>query len=85
VRGALVYPRAIERHLLAMPGVSDARVLVERTDNGLEHLAARVVGRVDADAVRVHCRELPESERPTRVECVPEDRALSAYSANGKL
>lgn len=85
LRGVLVYPRAIERHLLALDGVADARVLVERPENGLERLVARVVGRVDEAGVRAHCAALPEAERPTRVQCVPESAALAAYSANGKL
>lgn len=85
LHGVLVYPRAIERHLLALPGVSDARVLVQRTESGLEHLAARVVGRVGADLVREHCLSLAEAERPSRIDCVPEAEALAAYSANGKL
>ncbi|WP_189212691.1 MULTISPECIES: AMP-binding protein [Actinokineospora] len=85
LRGVLVYPRAIERHLLALDGVADVRVLVQRPDNGLEHLVAKVVGRVGEAEVRAHCAALPEPERPTRVECVPESAALAAYSANGKL
>lgn len=85
LHGMLVYPRAIERHLLTLPGVADARVLVRRTETGLEHLTARVVGRVGADEVRAHCASLAEAERPSRVECVPESTALAAYSANGKL
>jgi acyl-coenzyme A synthetase/AMP-(fatty) acid ligase len=85
LRGVLVYPRAVERHLLALDGVSDARVLIERSPNGLEHLTARVVGDVDEAAVRDHCTALPETERPSRISCVPERDALSAYSANGKL
>jgi acyl-CoA synthetase (AMP-forming)/AMP-acid ligase II len=83
--GVLVYPRAVERHLLALDGVSDVRVLVRRTPSGLEHLVARVVGRVDEAAVREHCASLPEIERPSRVECVAERDAAAAYSANGKL
>ncbi|GAA4433792.1 AMP-binding protein [Actinokineospora soli] len=83
--GVLVYPRSVERHLLALPGVVDARVLVERTPSGLEHLAARVVGTVNADQVREHCSVLADAEQPTRIECIAEDAALAAYSANGKL
>ncbi|MGH8919842.1 MAG: AMP-binding protein, partial [Actinomycetes bacterium] len=83
--GVLVYPRSIERHLLALDGVSDARVLVHRGASGLEHLVARVVGSVTQAQVREHCGALPETERPTRVECIPEAAALAAYSANGKL
>ncbi len=85
LHGVLVYPRAIERHLLALPGVADAKVAIHRADTGLEHLVARVVGSASADAVREHCAALPDAERPSRVECVPEDKALAAYSVNGKL
>ncbi|HEY0636608.1 MAG TPA: AMP-binding protein [Pseudonocardiaceae bacterium] len=85
VGGVLVYPRTIERRLLALDGVSDARVLVRRGPSGLEHLAARVVGRVDEATVRAHCAALPEASRPGRVECIPELDAVSAYSRNGKL
>lgn len=83
--GVLVYPRAVERHLLTLAGVSDARVLVRRSPSGLEHLAARVVGRVDEAAVREHCAALPEASRLARIECISEYDAVSAYSANGKL
>jgi acyl-coenzyme A synthetase/AMP-(fatty) acid ligase len=83
--GVLVYPRSIERHLLALPGVLDARVLVRRGASGLEHLAARVVGTVAEAQVRAHCATLPEIERPSRIECVAEADALAAANANGKL
>jgi acyl-coenzyme A synthetase/AMP-(fatty) acid ligase len=83
--GVLVHPRSIERHLLTLPGVVDARVLVRHGSTGLEHLVARVVGTVDEASVRAHCAALPEIERPSRVECVAEADALTAYSANGKL
>jgi acyl-coenzyme A synthetase/AMP-(fatty) acid ligase len=85
LRGVLVYPRAIERHLLCLPGVADARVLVERTDSGLERLVARVVGEVDAAAVREHCRDLAEIERPGVIDVVSEQAAAAVYNANGKL
>lgn len=83
--GLLVYPRTIERHLLTMDGVSDVRVVVRRGPSGLEHLAARVVGRVGEDAVREYCAALPEPFRPTRVECIDDRDAAAAYSPNGKL
>lgn len=85
VKGMLIYPRAIERHLLALDGVADARVSVRRTETGLEHLEAKVIGEVDEAAVREHCSTLAEAERPTRIECVPEATALAAYNAVGKL
>jgi len=85
LRGVLIYPRAIERHLLRLPGVADARVLVERTDSGLERLVARVVGDVDPAAVREHCRDLAEIHRPGVVDVVSEQAAGAVYNANGKL
>ncbi|GAB1640134.1 AMP-binding protein [Krasilnikovia sp. MM14-A1259] len=84
LRGVLVYPRAVERHLLRLPGVADARVLVDRAD-GLERLVARVVGDVDPDAVREHCQALDDSERPGVVEVVSERAAGAAYTTHGKL
>ncbi|MBB5830116.1 AMP-binding protein [Micromonospora carbonacea] len=85
LRGVLVYPRAIERHLLVLPGVSDARVLVERRDSGLERLVARIVGDVDPAAVHEHCRSLAELERPADVQVFSEQAAGAAYNAHGKL
>ncbi|MFI1192170.1 AMP-binding protein [Micromonospora sp. NPDC020750] len=85
LRGVLVYPRAIERHLLLLPGVADARVLIERTDSGLERLVARIVGEVDPAAVREHCQDLAENERPGVVDVVSELAAGAVYNANGKL
>ncbi|WP_225725232.1 MULTISPECIES: AMP-binding protein [unclassified Nocardia] len=83
--GVLVYPRDIERHLLELRGVVDARVLVERTPTGLERLVAKVVGRVSDEDVYAHCAALAEAQRPTRIECIDEIAAGAAYSDNGKL
>ncbi len=83
--GITIYPRAIERHLLRLEGVADAHVRVVRDPNGLERLAATVIGRCGEQLVRAHCAELPESERPSQIECVAEEAALSRYSAHGKL
>lgn len=85
LHGVLIYPRAIERHLLGLPGVSDARVLVERRDSGLERLVARIVGDVDPAAVHEHCRDLDELERPADVQVFSEQAAGAAYNAHGKL
>lgn len=85
LRGVLVYPRSVERHLLALDGVADARVLVHRTDSGLEYLLARVVGSATEAAIREHCAALPHAEQPARVELIPEADALAAYGPNGKL
>ncbi|MFE3326093.1 AMP-binding protein [Streptomyces sp. NPDC059176] len=83
--GVLVYPREIERHVLALDGVSDVRVTVERAASGLEFLAARVIGDVDENTVREHCASLPERHRPSRITCDSERQAASAYSSHGKL
>lgn len=85
--GYLIYPRVIERHLLQMQGVVDARVLVTLDELGREHLHARVVGsaQVDEEAVRAHCEELDDLHQPTRVECIAERDAEKAYTAHGKL
>lgn len=83
--GVLVYPREIERHLLALGGVSDVRVTVERSPSGMEFLAARVVGSVDEHTVREHCGALPERHRPSRITCVSEREAASVYSTHGKF
>lgn len=83
LHGITVYPRMIERHLLRLDGVADVRVMVEHPDTGLDRLVARVVGRVTDGAIREHCRSLPEVERPSRIEVLPEGAA--AYSAHGKL
>lgn len=83
--GVLVYPKEIERHVLALDGVSDVRVTVERAPSGLEFLAARVIGSVGEQTVREHCASLPERHRPSRIRCVSEQQAASAYSSHGKL
>ncbi|GAA3222706.1 hypothetical protein GCM10020256_30320 [Streptomyces thermocoprophilus] len=83
--GVLVRPREIERHILALDGVSDVRVTVETAPNGLEHLAATVVGAVGPDTVRAHCADLPEQHRPSRIRCTSEQEAASVYSSHGKL
>jgi acyl-coenzyme A synthetase/AMP-(fatty) acid ligase len=82
LHGVTIYPRRIERHLLALDGVADVKVYV-RQDGGLDRLAARVVGRVDAATVREHCAGLAQLEQPVLIECVPD--TLHAYSGHGKL
>ncbi|HVV20616.1 MAG TPA: AMP-binding protein [Pseudonocardiaceae bacterium] len=83
--GITIYPRAVERHLLRLDGVADARVRVDRDGEGLEHLSATVVGTVSEADVRAHCASLADTERPSRIECIPETEAVAAYSAHGKL
>ncbi|HEU4765829.1 MAG TPA: hypothetical protein VFS77_00605, partial [Pyrinomonadaceae bacterium] len=85
LHGILIYPRIIERHILQLDGVIDAKVLITHEPNGREQLTARVIGRVSDDAVRDHCSVLEEIQRPTRVECISENAAEGAYTAHGKL
>jgi hypothetical protein len=68
-----------------LSGVADAQVRVVRDQNGLERLAATVIGGVTEPLVRAHCADLPGNERPNQIECVAEEVALSRYSAHGKL
>lgn len=82
LHGVTIYPRKIERHLLTLDGVVDARVrVVDR--RGIDHLEARVVGTVTPAQVREHCQALPEISRPRLIHCLPESPA--AYSERGKL
>jgi acyl-coenzyme A synthetase/AMP-(fatty) acid ligase len=83
--GITVYPREIERHLLRLSGVADAQVRVVRDPNGLERLAATVIGSVTEPLVREHCADLPGNEQPHQIACIPEEVALGRYSAHGKL
>lgn len=85
LHGVMVYPRTVERHILKLDGVIDVRVEVQRESSGPARLSARVVGSVDAEAVKSHCRELSRVERPTRIECIDESNVQEAYSAHGKL
>ncbi|HEU4711125.1 MAG TPA: AMP-binding protein [Pyrinomonadaceae bacterium] len=85
LHGITIYPRIIERHLLQLDGVIDARVLITHQANGREQLTARVVGRVSEADVREHCSVLEEIQRPTNVECISESASESAYTAHGKL
>ncbi len=82
LHGITVYPRQIERHILDLQGVADVAVRI-RVVNGIDHLAVRVVGRVTEDQLREHCSSLPEVDRPTLVECLPE--GFEHYSSHGKL
>lgn len=82
LHGVTIYPRQIERHLMTLDGVVDARIRVA-DQKGIDHLEARVVGIVSEAQVREHCSALPEISRPTRIECLPE--GAGAYSERGKL
>jgi acyl-coenzyme A synthetase/AMP-(fatty) acid ligase len=84
LHGILVYPRTIERHILRIPDVIDVRVRITHEYGG-EHLSALVVGPVTPDLIREHCGDLPEIQRPARIQCISELDAESAYSAHGKL
>jgi acyl-coenzyme A synthetase/AMP-(fatty) acid ligase len=85
LHGITIYPRIIERHILQLEGVVDARVLIAHEPSGREQLTARVVGRVSEGDVRDHCSVLEEIQRPTGVECLSERAAESVYTAHGKL
>ena len=82
LHGVTIYPRQIERHLLNLDGVADVRIYITSV-NGIDHLAARIVGSVTEAQVRAYCSTLPEISRPTLVECFTEEAAV--YSAHGKL
>src|SRR6202035_3050953 len=85
LHGVTVYPRVTERFILQLGSVVDVRVSVLHGPAGRERLVAKVVGSVGEDAVREHCRSLPEIERPADIECISEQESMNAYSAHGKL
>jgi acyl-coenzyme A synthetase/AMP-(fatty) acid ligase len=85
LNGIIIYPRVIERHILQLDGVVDVRVRVSNGYGVGEQLTARVIGRVEEEAVREHCRMLDESQWPTRIECLSERDAERAYTTHGKL
>jgi acyl-coenzyme A synthetase/AMP-(fatty) acid ligase len=82
INGITIYPQRIERHLLTLPGVVDARVRIITT-NTLERLEVRLVGSITEGVVREHCAMLPEEYRPSVVHCFAEGDDV--YSAHGKL
>jgi acyl-CoA synthetase (AMP-forming)/AMP-acid ligase II len=82
INGMTIYPQRIERHLLTLPGVVDARVRIDTT-NTLERLEARLVGSITEGVVREHCAMLPEECRPSVVHCFAEGEDV--YSGHGKL
>ena len=85
MHGLTIYPRAIERHLLALAGVTDVRVSVRSASPLREYLSASVVGTVSEEQLQEHCRSLDVSFRPDAFEVISEQQALSRYSLNGKL
>lgn len=82
LHGITIYPRQIERHLLGCDGIADVRIHLTNV-NGIDHLAARVVGSVTEEQVKEYCATLPEISRPTLIECFTEESAV--YSKHGKL
>jgi len=82
LHGLTIYPGQIERHILMLQGVEDVRVRLN-AEGGLERLEVSVVGSVSPDAVREHCRSLPDVCRPALVRCITE--ATGNYSSRGKL
>jgi non-ribosomal peptide synthetase component F len=82
LNGITIYPKVLERHVLARPGVQDARARVDRS-GPLDRLVLTVVGEVAPGDIDAHCADLPHELRPHSVTCHPDD--LAAYSARGKL
>ncbi|HVX38791.1 MAG TPA: AMP-binding protein [Gemmatimonadaceae bacterium] len=63
--GFNIYPREIELALSEMPGVADARVTPQRTDDGELSIAVEVRGAVTEEAVRAWCaRRLSGYKQP---------------------
>ncbi|MBV9370817.1 MAG: acyl--CoA ligase [Alphaproteobacteria bacterium] len=83
MRGVTIYPRRIERHLLGMRDLEDAKVQV-LPGAGLapDRLVATIVGNVSEEAVRAYCEPLPDFLRPTHYVI---KAAELAYSNRGKL
>jgi acyl-coenzyme A synthetase/AMP-(fatty) acid ligase len=82
LHGITVYPRALERHVLAMPGVVDARAIIVNSAT-IDRLELLVVGSVDVAAVQEFCGQLPEIYRPAVVHCAAE--GADSYTDRGKL
>lgn len=82
LHGITIYPRQIERHLLKFDGVADISIRITNV-NGVEHLAARVVGSVTEEQVKEYCSTLSEISQPTLIECFTEEAEV--YSKHGKL
>ena len=83
LRGVTIYPRRIERHLLELDGLEDAKVqIVEGPGLASEQILATVVGDVAEGMLHEHCRSLPEFLRPSRYVVSAPD---TAYTARGKL
>lgn len=82
LHGRTIYPSQIARHLLGCDGIADVRIQITNV-NGIDHLAARVVGSVTEEQVKEYCTMLPEISRPTLIECFTEESAV--YSQHGKL
>jgi acyl-coenzyme A synthetase/AMP-(fatty) acid ligase len=83
LRGVTIYPRRIERHLLELSGLDDAKVqIVSGANLEPDRLVATVVGVIDEEVAREHCRSLPDFLRPTHyLVRTPE----ASYSSRGKL
>jgi acyl-coenzyme A synthetase/AMP-(fatty) acid ligase len=83
MRGVTIYPRRIERHLLDLAGLEDAKVqVVSGAGLAPDRLVATIVGDVPEEDVRGHCESLPDFLRPTHYVVKPPEQA---YSSRGKL
>ncbi|MEX5309175.1 AMP-binding protein [Kocuria sp. CPCC 205297] len=84
LRGRLVDLRSIERHLLRLEGVHDVSVRVVERADGLDGLAARVVGTVTSKNIWAHGTGT-DGVVLNEIECLAERDAAHLYSDNGKL
>jgi acyl-CoA synthetase (AMP-forming)/AMP-acid ligase II len=82
LHGITIYPRTLERHVLTMPGVVDARASIAYTAT-IDRLELLVVGSIEAAEVQEFCGQLPEIYRPAVVRCAAE--GADAYTDRGKL
>jgi acyl-coenzyme A synthetase/AMP-(fatty) acid ligase len=83
MRGVTIYPRRIERHLLDLQGLEDAKVqVVPGAGLAPDRLVATIVGDVPEETVRSHCDSLPDFLRPTHYVMKAGELA---YSSRGKL
>jgi acyl-coenzyme A synthetase/AMP-(fatty) acid ligase len=83
LNGITIYPKQIERHLLELNSIIDAKVLIRTADNLLEYIEAIIVGDVNENELRDHCSTLNPSIQPRSYFIRREQDA--GYSERGKL